>query len=174
MVYKLYQYKALKIGFVVLCPNQNLGHLKNTINSINEHYKDASIVSVLPDECTSPFPKAIKGGKTLQSLLNAGLHASPCKDWNFVILTRGWLNNKLDVKYSYFVETVNDVLYPVINKVANFIDAEVNGLFINKKKFIEVGDFKDTANFIQSKLLWAEAALKKGCKFKGIVGTKIF
>lgn len=176
----LYQYKYLKFGFIVLCPNLNIGHLRNTISSIDIYFPEAKVAIVLPGSCkkedleaTSKLKKSYKGGKTIASMINTGMdHGSG--EWNFLLFSKGWIRSRIDIKYSYFVESEKDILFPIINKNISFSEADINGLFLHKKAFQDIGDFPDMESLDMSKLIWANGAIKKGYKFKGIVGGKVF
>ena len=177
----LYKYKDLKFGFVVLCPNMNTGHLRNTISSIDIYYPDAKTVIILPSDCNkddfdsiSKLKKTYKGGKTVASMINKGMeHGFP--EWNFLLFSKGWIRNRVDIKYSYFIENEMDILFPIINRKLTFDKFDINnGLFMNKKSFKEIGDFPDMNSLDLSKMIWATNAITKGCKFKGIVGGKLF
>jgi hypothetical protein len=176
----LYQYKSRKFGFIVLCPNMNTGHLRNTISSIDIYYPDAKTVVILPSDCNkddydavAKLKKTYKGGKTVSSMLNKGIEHGP-SEWHFILFSRGWVRNKIDIKYSYFVENEMDILFPIINRNLTFVSADINGMFINKKSFQDIGDFPDMESLDSSKVIWASKAIKQGYKFKGIVGAKPF
>jgi hypothetical protein len=167
---------------VILCPNLNIGHLRNTVTSANIYYPDASIVIILPDNCnetdldtSSKLKQTYKAGKTIASMINCGIKYTLCPEWNFIIFSKGWMRNKMEIKYSYFVENEKDILFSITNhKHLNFADVDINGLLVQQKTFKNIGDFPDIENFQLSKLIWATKAMEKGCKFKGIVGAKIF
>jgi len=177
----LYRYKPLDFGFIVLCPNLNIGHLKNTIHSLDIYYPDAKVVVVLPGSCqkdefesVSKLKKTFKGGKTTASLINKGIENTPCGAWNFILFSKGWVRNRLDIKYSYFVENDKDILFPIINKNLTFVASDINGMFIHAKTHQDIGDFPDMDSLDSSKIIWATRAIGKGCRFKGIVGAKPF
>lgn len=178
----LYQYKYLNFGFIVLCPNINIGHLKNTISSMDICFPEAKSVIVLPSSCSkeelesaSKFKKSYKGGKTTASMINIGLSHAPCSEWNFLIFCKGWIKNRIDIKYSYFIENEKDILFPIVNRNLNFAEADINnGLLLHKKSYREVGDFPDMTSLDDSKLIWATRAIQCGYRFKGIVGGKVF
>lgn len=177
----LYKYKHLNFGFIVLSPNVNIGHLKNTISSTDICFPEAKVVIVLPSACkkedletVSKLKKSYKGGKTTASMINTGLAHAPCNEWNFILFSKGWVRNRIDIKYSYFVESEKDILFPIINRNINFADADINGLFLHKKAFQDIGDFPDINSLDTSKLIWANGAIEKGYKFKGVVGGKVF
>lgn len=176
----LYKYKDLKYGFIILCPNLNIGHLKDAISSIDIYYPEAKTVIVLPGHCKkedietiSKLKKIHKGDETIASMINTGIkHA--CHEWNFILFSKGWVKNKIDIKYSYFIESEKDILFPIINRNLNFAQADVNGMFVHYKSFQDIGDFPDMKDLYISKLIWANKAIEKGYKFKGIVGAKSF
>jgi hypothetical protein len=173
-MYKLYQYKPIKMGFVILCQNCNFAHLKNTLNSINVCYPAAKVTVVVQDKCED-YPKAIKGGNTLASMMNKGLKETASAEWNFIIYADGWIKDRLDIKYSYFIESNKDILYPISKTRStnyNFMSHD-NGMMIHKKAFADIGEFPDESAEI-SKLMWAATALEKGYKFKGVVGGRFF
>lgn len=178
-MYKLYHYKEIKYGFIVLCPDCNIGYLKNTIKSIDTLYPKAKSVVVLSESCKdSDFAEISKIKKTYKgngiiSMLNTGFkHGDDA--WNFVVLTKGWIKNKLDIKYSWFIESEKDVLFPIVNRKLNFVEADINGALIHKKTFLEVGEFPDIKSVEVSKLFWTTKAIEKGCKFKGVIGARVF
>jgi len=172
-MYKLYKYKPIKIGFVILCQNCNFAHLKNTLNSINVYYPTAKTTLVVQDKCEG-YPKAIKGGDTLISMMNKGLKELSA-EWNLIVYADGWIKDRLDIKYSYFIESNKDILYPISKSRStnyNFISHD-KGMMIHKKAFADIGEFPDESTEI-SRLAWAASALDKGYKFKGVVGGRFF
>ena len=177
-----YKPKDLNFGIIILCPNLNIGHLKNTINSVNVQYPDTKTIVVLPENCdkdtmdtVSRLKKTYKAGRTVASAINCGLKHSPCTDWNFILIAKGWLRNKVDIKYSHFIEDKTDILFSVTSlKKFNFVEENTNLLVINQQAFKNIGEFPDIDNLEISKLIWATRAIQKGYKFKGIVGGKCF
>jgi len=171
----LYKYKNLKYGFVIICADCKIGCIKNTINSITTLYPTAKTVAVLADSCKqedfddmAKLKPTYRGGKQLSSMINAGMQHS-CDDWNFIIMSKGWLQSRIDIKYSYFIESEKDILFPIINRKLNFIDADLDGIFIHKKSFADIGEFIDTESLEVSKTIWSSSAVEKGYKFKGII-----
>ena len=178
----LYKYKDLKLGIVILCPSLNIGHLRNTVISTDTYYPSVKTTIVLPDNCntidletSSKLKQTYKAGRTIASMINCGMKHTLCDEWNFIIFSNGWMRSKVDIKYSYFIENEKDILFPITNhKNINFADVDINGLLIQQKTFEHIGDFPDMENLYLSKLIWSSKAILKGCKFKGVVGAKIF
>jgi len=171
-MYKLYQYKPIEIGFVILCSNNNVGQLKLTINSIKAYYPDNEITIIISNTCEE-YPKAIRGGSTFESMINKGLKESKCNEWNLITVAGGWIKSRIDIKYSYFIESTKDILFPILKTKSihcNFMNNN-NGMMIHKKAFADIGEFLDDDD---SKLFWATTAIEKGYRFKGIVGGRLF
>jgi hypothetical protein len=172
---KLYEHKDLNLGMVVLCPDCNTGLLKTTLSSIKYSYPDAPVLCVVQpadlQELQKINTKFVTGGKTITSLINAGMHNAP-SDWNLIVIAGTWVRPLMDRRYSYFVESEKDILFPVVDKKMNFVDGTINGILIHKKTFAEVGDFSDDQMEL-SKLYWGSNAIEHGCRFKAIVGTKL-
>lgn len=139
-------------------------------------YPDTKVVTVIPDKCKdysqiSDIKHLVKGGNTIFSMINQGVKSSYCEEWNLVIITQGWIKNGLDIKYSYFINSDKDILFPIISKSVNFVDADVNGMLIKKDSFLDIGDFPDAEG---SKLVWASEAMHRNYCFKGVVGARVF
>jgi hypothetical protein len=158
-MYKLYQYKSIKCGFIVLCSSSNIGQLKSTTNSIKAYYPNSEITVV--------------EGSSSTSMINKGLKESKCNEWNFIIPAGGWIKSRIDIKYSYFIESNKDILFPVLKTRSinyNFMSHD-NGMMIHKEAFTDIGEFPDGND---SKLIWATTAIEKGYKFKGVIGGRFF
>lgn len=171
--------KKLKSCFVILAPEHPVNLIKDTVNSIKYHYPDfpfstvvdssANKENVLSIKSISPVYKA---NETISSMINVGMRHAPC-DWVFLIFAGSNVIPKLDSKFAFYVENEKDILFPVAEHKYNFIDATMNGLYINKKTFREVGEFEEKGSIQVVKTLWAAQALEFGCKFKAIVGCKM-
>ena len=143
-MYNSYNYKPIDYGFIALCPN---GQYKT-------HYPNVKVIGF--DKCDS-------------TAINKGLHESKT-EWNFVICSKGSISYKLDIKYSHFIKSYRDIMFPVINRRTNFVES--NSFFINKKAFLDIGDFLD-GDLEESKIIWATTALEKRYNLIGIVNYKI-
>jgi len=113
-----------------------------------------------------------KGSETISSLINVAMRHAPA-EWVFLIMAGTNLRPKLDSKFSFYVISEKDILYPVADYKYNFVDATLNGLFLNRKTFREIGEMQETGPLDIVKLVWAGEALQHGCKFKAIVGSKM-
>ena len=178
-MYKMYTYKNLKCGFVVLCPEHNINLLKCTANSIKYRYPDFPMICVTDKSATLNDIKEMKticethkGKSTFSSLINTGMKYAP-SEWNFILCAGVTVNWKMNERFSYFTESEKDIIFPIVEKKANFVDATLNGLFINKKTWKEVGEMENEGTFEEIKLMWALKAINKGVKFKAIAGSKV-
>jgi len=176
---KMYSHKDLKCGFVILCPEHTVGLLKCTVNSIKCRYPDLPMVCVTDDSATAADMKEMKaicptykGKSTFSSLINVGMRHAPA-EWSFILCAGVTVNWKMDERFSYFTESEKDILFPIVEKKAHFVDATLNGLFINKKTWKEVGDMANEGTFEEIKIMWALEAIDKGVKFKAIAGSKV-
>jgi hypothetical protein len=176
--YKLYTYKPLSFGFIVLCADNNPNRVKATVQHLRNNYAYPSVAVVCEDTHKDDIAMLKKvcpthtGGKTITSLINAGMKKPPA-DWNFIIIGGSYVQANLDKKFSFFIEKYTDILYPIADYKYNFVDATLNGLLLHKDMWKEVGDMGDANPLEICKLLWAMQAMDKKCKFKAIIGTKI-
>lgn len=175
----MYTYKALKCGFVILCPEHTVGLLKSTVNSIKMRYEGLPVICATDNTANAADMKEMKeicptykGKETFSSLINVGMKYAPA-EWNFIICAGATVRWKMDEKFSFFVESEKDILFPIAENKTNFVDATLNGLFINKKFWKEVGPMADVGTFEVVKMMWALEAIEKGVKFKAIAGSKI-
>lgn len=176
---KMYSHKSLKCGFVILCPEHTIGLLKTTANSIKVRYPELPLIFATDDTATAADMKEMKeicptykGKATFSSLINVGMRHAPA-EWNFIVCAGATLRWKMDERFAYFVDSEKDILFPIAENKTNFVDATLNGLFINKKTWKEVGEMADVGTFEAIKLMWAIEAIDKGVKFKAIAGSKI-
>lgn len=176
---EIYKIKKIKYSFAILATEHSLNLIKDTANSIKFHYPEASIITVVDGSATTEEIQEIKkicptykGKDTISSLINVGMrHASG--DWVFLVFAGSIVRQKLDEKFSFYISSEKDILYPVANRKYDFVEATMNGLFMNKKTFKEVGEFIDGDPLDVVKAEWAMAAVNHGCKFKAILGSKM-
>lgn len=176
---QLFRYKPLGVGFVVLCPDKNPAALRITVNGIKNRYRGANVIVSVPEDIHPEDLEAIgkvcgayKGGNTITSLINAGLnHASD--GWNLVVISGSHVRQGLDRKLSYFVEEITDILFPIAEGRANFVDGSINGILIHRDTWKMVGGFCNEKPLDICKTLWATEAIEKGCTFKAVIGAQI-
>lgn len=176
---EFYSSKQIDFGFVVVCQNPNTGHLKTTVNSLRCNYGNRPFVTVVAEDMTGADLKdlrlgpVVKNEGSLASQINTGIAEATWKEWCMVIQAGTWVRGLLDVKLSCFIESSKDILFPVIDRLTNFVDAGWNGLFIHRQAVKELGPFPENNPEEWCKLLWVTEAIHLGYKFKGIVGAAI-
>jgi hypothetical protein len=177
---QLYQCKTINSGFVIICPNSNIGQIKTTVNSIKHNYIGSKYICIVPKRCHDCEVKEIsnlcqthRGGDTITSLINEGLSKSPSDEWNFIIVGGSWVRGFLDKKYSYFIESEKDILFPIVNRKLNFVDGSINGILIHKKAFVDIGPFGNDNPLEICKLFWGIVAVEKGYRFKAVLGAAV-
>ena len=176
---KIYTTKSLKSSFAIVCPDNSPGLVRNTANSIKCRFPELPFIcvangSATPDEmaemrATCP---AYKGGDTISSLVNVALRHAPA-EWVFVVFAGSVVPQKMDEKFGFFVGSDKDILFPVVQRMTNFVDGTWNGLYLNKKNFKDVGQFMESGELQEVKCEWASRAIEAGCRFKGVVGIKV-
>ena len=171
--------KKFNFGFIVLCPERNIGGLKTTISSIKNYYPKSPYLCVVPEDTTneeieefSETCSVYKAKNSITSLINLGLKKSET-DINLIVIAGSWINGFTHRKYEYFYENQKDIMFPVVNGQWNFVDASINGLLINKEAMREVGDFAEVNRLDICKLMWGLDAVDKGYRFKALCGVKI-
>jgi GT2 family glycosyltransferase len=187
---ELHRPKQIDMGFAIIAPEPNLGNLLCTVRSIKNNYPVSPYVcAVIKNMHTEEYKKMseictmCKGKNTITSLINTALKKSK-SEWTLVVMQGVPVHRGLDKKYGLFIENKKDVLFSItmeydrsgkIVKVRNnFEDATLNGMLIHRDTFKEVGLFPDgDLSIPAAKLFWAAQAVDKGCKFKGILGTRI-
>lgn len=173
-------------GFVVLCPERNLGGYQNTVRSINHQYPNAKIIGVVGNDVTTSELaemdtkcETVMGQDTITSLINVGMKNSKAP-WNVIVFAGSWVRGSVYRKFEAFVRDKRDILFPVVDGHYNFVDGSMNGIIIHQDTFAEVGDFsthnmqKEGHNDLELiKLWWALGAMEKGCLFKAIIGMEV-
>ena len=176
----------MDIGFIVLCPDKDVRQLRNTVKSINYHTNREIICVTGTDvspadikEMKSVCSDTYKGKDTITSLMNTGMKHLKHK-WGTFLFSGSMLRPMVEKRLCRFIESENDIVYPIINRKIGFVEGSIDGLTINKKTFQEVGNFPDSKmkkedlnDFEIAKLLWQSEAAEKGYIFKGIVGVRL-
>lgn len=175
-----------EFGFIILCPDRNLGGLKNTVNSIKSHFPECSYVCTVGDDVQKDelaemigICNTVKAGNTITSLMNSGMKHSDA-EWNVIVFAGSWLRTSLLYKAKTFIKSDRDVLFPVVDWKCNFVDGSMNGIIIHRKMFEDAGDFPEgemqkagVSDIELAKLFWSANAIEKGAIFKAIVGMRV-
>jgi hypothetical protein len=168
------------IGFVILCPECNLGGLKYTSTSIKFEFPKCKFITMVGKDAPkdeilemSKHSRIIRGGNTITSLIDKGVEEMK-SEWCMIVTSGSMIRPNTIKKYNYFLRGQKDILFPVMDRKYLFDEATINGILINRNTYKDIGELGDDDPDIQRvKLAWASKALDKGCKFKGIVGAKL-
>jgi len=176
---KLYKIKKLNFGFIILCSDRAVKLLQSTAYSIKNRYVGIPYICATDNgakKCDIKEMQEIcptfKGKNTFSSLINVGFkNAVP--DWNFVVFAGSTVRSKLDDKFSIFIDSNKDILFPIAEQKYDFINGTLNGILIHKETFKEVGNIEEDGNLDFVKTIWCCKAIEKGCRFKAVSNTKI-
>lgn len=170
--------KPIDFGCVILCPDQSVRNLMLTIKSIR-HYSNAPCIAVVPSKTPKEITEAMKvvceihkGKATYTSLFNIGMKKAT-QDWNLVIFSGSTVKPKFWAKYLTFIKNEKDIFYPIVDRKYGFVEGSMNGLFLSKTSFADIGEFTEDDNIETVKTLWSYNALCQGYKLKGVLGVKI-
>ncbi len=168
----LFAPKTLDMEIGIMSFDGNHNHINTTVNSIKNLGFDYDYFILTPSvaKMTHFEHRIYICNDTITSLLNEGMKKSK-KEWVYFVYSSCKLRQKIDEKLSKFIESYKDVLFPVVDRVWNFIDGSMNGILINKNFFNEVGPFIEEKDLKITKLDWADRAINKGGKFKAIVNA---
>lgn len=168
----LYVSKSLDLGIGIISIDGDFSKIIKTYKSSVFLTKEYPSIAVIPEnrELQDSCIPVYQGKNSITSLFDLAIQKIQ-NEWAFVVFAGSVIKKKIDVKLSTYVENKNDVLFPVVNRIYNFIDGSMNGILINKSFYDEVGEF-GTGNSLQdTKILWADRALQKGVRFKAIVNA---
>jgi hypothetical protein len=175
----MYEPKDIDIGFVIIAPENNPKHVEITVSSISAKYGEKPFITVVTDSILeqtmdemSVFGKVFCAKNTYSSLLSMGMKNAPA-EWNIIVISGTPIRNHAHRKYSCFIESHKDILYPIIDRKMNFVDGSVNGIMIHRDAYTDLGDMPETPNLSECKAAWGSLAVSNGYKFKGIVGAAL-
>lgn len=176
---KMYEYKKLNFGFIILCSERAVKLLECTAKSIKNRYPTIPYICSTDKSATARDIKEMKdicptfkGKETYSSLINTGIKNSTT-DWSFFVFAGSTIRRNLDLRFFTFIESEKDILFPIADNKAQFVTGTLNGLFLNKNTFKEIGNIEEKGTLDQVKTIWAAKAINKGCVFKAIANTKI-
>ena len=177
----------MDVGFIILCPDRNVGGLRNSVGGIRHRSYDRECLAVVPGD-TSPkeikemkehCPAVWKGKDTITSLINTGMKRVK-QEWGFIIFAGSRIPAFIEKKFITFANAPTDILFPVVERRFDFVSGSFNGVLINKEFFKKVGNFTEgdlqkqgMNDFEMAKFLWSITAIENGAMFKGIVGMRV-
>lgn len=177
-------------SFIILSPEPNPAHLRDTVRSIRNNFHECSkiIVTVPKSTKKSNFDEfkeicpTFRAGETITSLMNSGMKKSAGSGWRIFVMEGARIPRGMESRYRRWMNSKSDVIFPIVINhdlagrplkiLADFEGCTLNGLMIHGDFFSEIGNFSD--NPIQiSKRFWAFSASEGGATFKAILGVKI-
>lgn len=165
--------KPLDVCISVICLDGNPSKINDTLNYHKYFFSDFDKQVFINKEINSNFEYKKYFVKSNEKFVffDKAIKEST-KSWCFLILSGLYLQKSIIRKFSEFVRSEKDILFPVKNKIWDFCRNPIECLLINKNFYNEVGFFgKENPEDI-IKLLWANDAIKLGGTFKSIVGVK--
>lgn len=166
------------VGFVILCPEKNLGGLKATVRSIRSFHGDKPHFCILGKNAT-PTEVAefnivcptVQAGSNHSSMLNRGFKSSKT-DWSIVFMAGQLARSGLFDRYEHFCTSEKEVLFQVIGRKWAFHEGSIHGMMLHRKAMKEIGKLDEAEeDFEIAKLLWASRAIDLGYQFRALVGV---
>jgi hypothetical protein len=171
----IYCEKELSLTVGILAANKSFEQIRTSYESVfSLRYEASRLVAIMESEDDSELKQKkinyIKKGICLTSMIDELCKVSST-DWIYIVFAGRKLPKNIDGKLSRYIQSYKDVIFPVVNRVWNFVDGSLDGLLINKKFHSEVGNFGSGDNLNFTKLVWADKAMSLGARFKAIVGA---
>jgi hypothetical protein len=173
----MFEPKSLDVSIAIIVTDKNINKINETLkykHKIFDKYKKIIITNNLEFDYFNDVSLNKINTESFQILKNYDIALKNCEtEWCFLL--HAGTNLEFDVidRLSKYIMSDTDILFPVKNRVYEFIKNPLNGLLINKKTYNKIGDFWNDSSENIMKLLWAFDATKKGCFFKAIVGINI-
>lgn len=178
----------MKLGYVIISPEPNIGGLKNTIRSIRNNYEDSNIICIVNKNIKKEqyaeykdICEVHKGKDSIVSLINKGFEKTK-EEWNLLLIEGSRITKNIEKKYSNWIKSCNDVLYPLIvdydskgypiHIYNEFYNCTLNGICINRNFYKKVGDLSNNPLEISRKF-WSLEAIENKANFKSILGVRI-
>lgn len=166
----LFATKDIDMEVAVLCLDSSSKGIDRTAKSFVNFSRKYDFFVIIPkNSALSEFYYPIfKSNDCITCMLNESFKMSK-SEWIYFIVSGTPIKKNIDLKLSRYINGINDVIFPVVNRVWNFVDGSINGMLVNRKFFNEVGNFITGNDLKLTKLEWASRAILKGAKFKAIV-----
>lgn len=172
-----YQAQDLDMCVAIISLDSRVNEIKKTHKRIEFLSKNYPSIIVVPEHSKIDITDInidntplFRGGNCITSMFDIAIENS-MKPWVYLIFAGTTILQKIDVKLSRYVDSEKDVLFPVVDRIWNFVDGSINGILINQKFHASVGHFGSGNPLKVTKLNWADRALQQGVRFKAIVGA---
>lgn len=165
--------KSLDVCISVISLDGDISKINDTLNYHKDFFLDfdKQIFTNKEISCNFNYKKHFIKSNEKFVVFDKAIKEST-KNWCFLVLSGLHLQKSIIRKFSEFVKSEKDILFPVKNRLWDFYKNPIECLLINRNFYNEVGFFgKENPEDI-IKLLWANDAIKLGGTFKSIVGVK--
>jgi len=173
----MFEPKSLDVSMAIVAADKNVNKINETLKhkyKIFDKYEKIIITNNLEFDYFNDEKLNKINTESFQVLKNYDIALKNCKtEWCFLLHAGTCLQFDVIDRLSKYITSDTDILFPVKNRVYEFIKNPLNGLLINKKTYNKIGVFWNDSPENMMKLLWAFDAIKKGCLFKAIVGINI-
>ena len=165
-----YAAKDINMEVVVLCLDGSPKNIDRTVKSfVNFNNKYEFFVVIPQNSSLSEFYyPTYKSNNCITCMINESFNKAKA-EWLYFVFSGTSIKKNIDTKLSRYINNFSDVIFPVVDRVWNFVDGSVNGLLLNKNFVSTVGNFLTGNDLKLTKLEWADRAITKGAKFKAIV-----
>lgn len=180
--------KSDDITYIILAINLNISRIKSTVNSILRRDKRHKVICIVPKKTNIDDIKEIKaicpvykGKDTISSLVNSGLKHTI--GWGIIVKEGVWVSKNIEKNYNKFYDSDKDIFFLVgmqcniagipLKVFSEFSDCNISGITIHSDTFKNIGDFPETDNFENDRLIWQCNGIEKEYKFKGVLGPKL-
>ena len=165
--------KKLDVCISVVSLDGNQNSIKETLFHHKNIFAEYDKQIITNTEIDCDFKLTVVQSKEKFVLFDKAITQST-KDWCFIVLSGLHLPKSIIRKFSDFVESEKDIIFPVKNRLWDFLKNPIECLLINKNFYNEIGFFGKENPEDVIKLLWANGAIKLGGTFKSIVGVKFW
>jgi hypothetical protein len=174
----MFEPKNIDVSMAVIATDENYNKINETLKynfKIFYKYEKIVVTNNLKVDYFNENEKLKKiHTDSFKVLENYDIALNNCMtEWCFLLHAGSSLNFDVISKLSKFITSDKDIVFPVKNRVHDFIKNPLNGLLINKKIYNKIGRFRNDNSEQIIKLLWAANAVIEGCIFKAIVGIHI-
>jgi hypothetical protein len=174
----MYEPKELNVSMAIVAIDRDTNKINETLRHYYDFYTNYKKILITNDLKFDYYNKGqeydIYHSDSFQVLENYDIALRNCKtEWCFLVQAGTYLTKHLIKKLSIFVLNEKDIIFPVKNRIYEFVKNPLNGLLINKNTYNKVGGFGKDNHLDIIKLSWGYNASIEGCKLKAVVGIKI-
>lgn len=166
----LFATKDIDMEVAILCLDSSSKNIDRTAKSFVNFSKKYNFFVIIPQNSSLSefYYPTYKANNCITCMFNEAFDKTK-SEWLYFVFSGTSIKKNIDLKLSKYINNINDVIFPVVDRIWNFVDGSMNGILLNRKFFEEVGNFESGNDIKLTKLEWAGRAIAKGAKFKAIV-----